>query len=255
MDVTEGLSGRNVTCDNFFTSYELGRLLGARNNTLVGTMRKNRPELPRELLSGTRARSVFSSRFAFAPEATLVSYLVKRNKNVLLLSTAHAEGRVSAEREDKKPEIVLDYNRNKGGVDNLDKVIAAYSCRRMTARWPMAVFHNMIDVSSYNSFVLWRELNPDWMPERRNKRRVFLERLGKDLAREHVERRSALPCSRASAEIVRTHRAELWLRERGDLAARPPGRGRRGAGAGGGGVGGVFFRKFSTALTVSAQPG
>uniref|UniRef100_A0A0K2V978 PiggyBac transposable elementderived protein 4like [Takifugu rubripes] n=1 Tax=Lepeophtheirus salmonis TaxID=72036 RepID=A0A0K2V978_LEPSM len=29
-------------------------------------------------------------------------------------------------------------------------VIGAYSCRRMTARWPLAIFHNIIDVSSYN---------------------------------------------------------------------------------------------------------
>lgn len=56
---------------------------------------------------------------------------------------------------DRKPAIILDYNHNKRSVDNLDKVIGTYSRRRMTSRWPLVIFHNIINVSSYNAFVLW----------------------------------------------------------------------------------------------------
>ncbi|KAE8277713.1 hypothetical protein D5F01_LYC24274 [Larimichthys crocea] len=162
LDVTKGLTGRNITCDNFFTSYELAqRLLLERNNTLLGTIRKNKPELPDALLA-LRGRRVLSSKFAFTRDTALVSYLAKKNKNVLLSTfhtrTADVVGR--RQRADNKPAVILDYNSNKGGVDNLDKVVATYSCRRMTARWPLAVFHNILDVSSYNAFVIWRELNP-----------------------------------------------------------------------------------------------
>ncbi|KAJ8393710.1 hypothetical protein AAFF_G00057630 [Aldrovandia affinis] len=129
LDVTEGLRGHNVTCDNFFTSYELGQQLLKRKITMVGTVRKNKPELPPALLA-SKEREVFSSKFA---TTTLVSYLPKKNKNVVLLSTLHTEADIS-DREDRKPGIILDYNCNKGGVDNLDKVIGTYSCRRMTAR-------------------------------------------------------------------------------------------------------------------------
>ncbi|XP_044026047.1 uncharacterized protein LOC122863534 [Siniperca chuatsi] len=49
LDLTEGLRGpHNVTCDNF---YELGRQLLPRNLTMVGTVRKNKPELPPVLLA------------------------------------------------------------------------------------------------------------------------------------------------------------------------------------------------------------
>ncbi|XP_028260881.1 piggyBac transposable element-derived protein 4-like [Parambassis ranga] len=51
LDVTEGLRGHNVTCDNFFTSYELGQQLLKRKITMVGTVRKNKPELPPALLA------------------------------------------------------------------------------------------------------------------------------------------------------------------------------------------------------------
>nr|XP_046210847.1 piggyBac transposable element-derived protein 4-like [Oncorhynchus gorbuscha] len=201
LNLTTGLSGRNVTCDNFFTSYDLGQRLPERNLTMVCTVRKNKAELPPVLL-GSRGRQVLSSRFAFTPTATLVSYLAKRNKNVLLLSTLHTEGHIS-DRRDKKPALILDYNCNKGGVDNLDKVVGTYSCRRMTARWPLVVFHNILDVSSYNAFVIWREVKPDWMPGKRNKRRVFLEQLGKTLLKPLIQRRQHLPRTEAASALVK----------------------------------------------------
>ena len=110
---------------------------------------------------------------------------------MVLLSTLHTE---AEDHEDKKPIIILDYNRNKGGVDNLDKVIGIYSCRRMMAPWPLIVFHNIVEVSSYNAFVIWRETNPDWMPCKWNKRRVFLEQLGMALVTPMIERSERLPC-------------------------------------------------------------
>ncbi|XP_064814049.1 piggyBac transposable element-derived protein 4-like [Oncorhynchus masou masou] len=226
LDLTEGLpAGHNVTCDNFFTSYELGQRLLERDLTMVGTVRKNKPELPPALLQ-SKDRQVSSSRFAFTPTATLVSYLAKRNKNVLLLSTRHAEPDVS-DRRDRKPALILDYNRNKGGVDNLDKVVGTYSCRRMTARWPLVIFHNILDVSSYNAFVIWREINPDWMPGKRNKRRVFLEQLGKALVKPLIQRRQRLPAPAASA-LVKVLRGGVYpptrlvRKPRSEPPARPP---------------------------------
>ncbi|XP_031139747.1 uncharacterized protein LOC116039112 [Sander lucioperca] len=198
LDVTKGLRGpRNVTCDNFFTSYELARrLLIERRLTVVGTMRKNKPELPRALLN-TKGRALFSSRFAFTPTVTLVSYVPKRHKNVLLLSTLHTgKARVRATR-DAKPDIILHYNSTKGGVDNLDKLVGTYSCRRKTTRWPLAVFHNILDVSAYNAFVLWRELRPQWMRGKLYRRCVFLEQLGRALVTPLIERRSRLPRTEA----------------------------------------------------------
>ena len=158
LDVTDGLRGHNVTCDNFFTSYKLSQQLLKRKITMVGTVRKNKLELPPALLA-TRGREAFSSKFAFTPTTALVSYLPKRNKNVVLLSPLHKTAEIS-DRKDRKPAIILDYNHNKRGMDNLDKLIGTYSCRRMTARWPLVIFHNIIDVSSYNAFVIWNKINP-----------------------------------------------------------------------------------------------
>ncbi|XP_038553198.1 piggyBac transposable element-derived protein 4-like [Micropterus salmoides] len=205
LDLTADLLGpRNVTCDNFFTSYELGQRLLDANLTMLGTVRKNRPELPTALISA-KGRAAFSSEFAFATgpgpggnrTTTLVSYVPKKNKNVLVMTT------LPCERPDRKPELVLKYNATKGGVDNLDKLVATYSCRRMTSRWPVAVFHNILDVSAYNAYVIWRETNPGWLSGHRNKRRFFLEQLGKALVAPLIEKRRGLPRSEASLALVR----------------------------------------------------
>ncbi|XP_063352363.1 piggyBac transposable element-derived protein 4-like isoform X1 [Pelmatolapia mariae] len=210
MDLTEGLApGRNVTCDNFFTSRELAtRLFRERGHTLLGTLRANRPEIPRELRC-VKGRAVGSTQAAvlrggpdgWSPNAVVLSYVAKKNKNVLLLTTSpRYVGPSGSPLEPSsnpdgggggsaKPSMVLHYNRTKGGVDNLDKVVGTYSCRRKTSRWPVALFHNMVDVAAYNAFVLWREIHPDWMSGKLNKRRLFLERLGKALVLPTLEAR------------------------------------------------------------------
>ncbi|XP_038854958.1 uncharacterized protein LOC120052200 [Salvelinus namaycush] len=218
LDLTTGLSGRNVTCDNFFTSYELGQRLLERNLTMVGRVRKNKAELPPALLE-SKGRQVLSSRFAFTPTATLVSYLAKKNKNVLLLSTLHTEADIS-DRSDRKPALVLDYNCNEG---SLDKVVGTYSCRRMTARWPLVVFHNILDLSYYNAFVIWREIKPDWMHRKRKKRRVFLEQLGKALVKPRIQRRQHLPRTKAASALVKVLQGATAARDqqREEPAAGP----------------------------------
>ncbi|XP_036958596.1 piggyBac transposable element-derived protein 4-like [Acanthopagrus latus] len=222
LEMTAGLKGHNITCDNFFTSDTLGQELLQKKLTMVGTIRRNKPELPPALLA-TQDRDRFSSRFAFTDTHTLVSYCPKKRKNVLLMTTLHRDAAVST-REDKKPNAILDYNRNKGGVDNLDKVTGTYSCQRKTARWPMVVFFNMLDVSAYNAFVLWMEVNPRWKQGKCFKRRLFLEELGKAMLAPSIQQHQHLPRTPASAGLVREIQGgearSPAARERGDKRKR-----------------------------------
>lgn len=82
-------SGRNITCDNFFTSLSLGRKLLSKKLTLVGTIRRNKGELPPNFVS-TKDRSLYSTLFGFQKEAMIVSYCPKKGKIVTLLSTMHS---------------------------------------------------------------------------------------------------------------------------------------------------------------------
>jgi len=88
---------------------------------MVGTVRNNKAKLSPALLA-SKWIEVFSSKFAFMPTTTVVSYLPKKNNDVVDLSKLHTEAEIS-DRKDRKPAIILDYNCNTGGVYNLDKVI------------------------------------------------------------------------------------------------------------------------------------
>ncbi|RWS03168.1 piggyBac transposable element-derived protein 4-like protein, partial [Dinothrombium tinctorium] len=78
--------GHRITCDNFFTSLNLAESLTEKRFTLLGTIRRNKPDIPDELLA-TRNREVFSSLFAYNENNILVSYMAKKNLPVLLLTT------------------------------------------------------------------------------------------------------------------------------------------------------------------------
>ncbi|XP_039467124.1 piggyBac transposable element-derived protein 4-like [Oreochromis aureus] len=160
LELMEGLQGHSVTCDNFFTSFPLSEELLRRKNTLVGTIRKNKPELPPELLQ-TRGREVFSSVFAFTSTHTAVSYVPRRGRNVLLLSSKHRTPGICDEPK-RKPHTIKDYNKSKGGVDKLDQAVGTYTCRRRTRRWPLALFHHLLDISLHNGYVLWTAVDPAW---------------------------------------------------------------------------------------------
>lgn len=185
LDLTQDMqgSGRNVTTDNFFTSLSLSKKLSQRKITLLGTVRKNRRELPAEFVT-TKGRQELSSIFAFSNDGMLVSYSPKRGKVVVLFSSMHNQPQIDASHPGKKPQIILDYNGTKGGVDTADQMLRMYTTKRMTRRWPMAIFYNMIDISALNAFIVWISLNPEWEKQTRHKRRLFLLELGKSLIRQ-----------------------------------------------------------------------
>lgn len=206
LDLTASLTkGYNITCDNFFTSHALSQMLLKRRLTMLGTVRKNKPELPISFTNNKK--DVYSSKFYFTDNTTVVSYVPKRNKTVTLMSTMHRDAGLTT-REDKKPNMIMDYNKTKGAVDTLDKLILTYSCRRQTKRWPMTVFYNMIDVSAYNGFVLWCQINPQWNAGKLTKRRIFLEELGRSLVEPYVQNRSRMPHCENAKRVVSQIQAE-----------------------------------------------
>ena len=144
--------GRSVTTDNCFTSAELAEDLLGVQTTLVGTIQKNQSEIPRELQSNCQ-RPESSSIFCFDGLLTLVSYVPKKNKAVILLSSMHHETIVSEETH-KEPEIILYYNETKDGVDRMDQMVQTYSCKRKINQWPMSFFFNMIVVAGIAAYVL-----------------------------------------------------------------------------------------------------
>ncbi|KRZ01729.1 hypothetical protein T11_17064 [Trichinella zimbabwensis] len=69
-------------------------------------------------------------------------------KNVLLMISCHAKLKIDNQRDDKRPNIINDYNLGKGGVDSMDARIENFGCKRKTNRYTMLMFHLIVDVPS-----------------------------------------------------------------------------------------------------------
>lgn len=185
-------TGRNITTDNWYTSVPLALSLLDMNLTLVGTLRKNKGEIPIEFLPN-KTREVYSSLFGFTKQLTICSYVPAKSKSVVVLSTMHNDSAIDQSefrREKKKPEIITFYNTSKGGVDSNDQLCSNYNVGRRTNRWPLAIFYHILNITGINSYIIFKQnsiLKGNTQPI---VRRNFLRNLGHQLVQQHVIRRS-----------------------------------------------------------------
>lgn len=144
-------SGHNITTDNFFTSFPLAHQLLKMDITLLGTLRQNKRGIPKQLLA--KDRKEFTSEFRFTDDLTLVSYVPKKKKVVLVLSSGQPEKRVESS-EKKKPLLITAYNETKAAVDIGDKMTKEYTVKRASRRWTLTLFLNLVDICLLNAYVV-----------------------------------------------------------------------------------------------------
>lgn len=183
-------TGRNIVTDNFFTTLPLAKSLADWSLTLVGTIKKNKTCIPKEMLAD-KSREPLSTMFGFHENVTICSYVPKKNKAVTLISTLHNTKTISDD-EKKKPEIIKHYNRTKGGVDLMDKMAGAFSVQRKTLRWPVSFFFNIIDLAGLAAYIIYKANNPTF-GKKTDSRRTFLKNLGNELAMPAILTRSRTP--------------------------------------------------------------
>lgn len=194
--------GINITMGKVFTSYNLAKYLCTRNTTLVGIVESNKLELPKAIACNGEAkkRGPYASAFCFSDEVALVSYTTNTKENVLVLSTAHATDAINE--QTRKPLIIHSYNEHKGGVETFDQMLRNFTCKRKSNRWPMVVFHNMIDVAALAAFRLYELCNRGWNIKKSEKRKTFFKDLSYELVQPHLDTRSQTPNLRPSVKIA-----------------------------------------------------
>ncbi|OWR48343.1 transposase [Danaus plexippus plexippus] len=97
-------TNRNVTADNRFSSIELVDEQSKRNLTYVGTVKKNKREIPNSF-QAQKSREIGSTLFGFTNDKTMSSHVPKKNKAVLLISSMHHDSTI--DEHTKKPEMIL----------------------------------------------------------------------------------------------------------------------------------------------------
>ena len=75
-----------------------------------------------------------------------------------MLSSVHQAAKIGDGVKKKLENIEL-YNWSKGGVDTMDKMLSRYTTKRLTQRWTLAFFYNILDATCLATYVLYYENN------------------------------------------------------------------------------------------------
>lgn len=110
-------SNRNVTCDNWYSSYPLTKESLENKITIIGTMKKNKRKIPPEFLP-QKSRTVGSSLFGF--KKINIGLVRFKEKQICCIDFYNARG--FSHRPTLKNKLILQYNATKGGVDTVDNV-------------------------------------------------------------------------------------------------------------------------------------
>ena len=135
------------------TPIALARDLLKKKLTLVGAIWKNKPKLLPQF-TVAKGCDITSTIFGFQNDAMIASYCPQKEYVVNMFSTMHSLPEIASNSAEKKPKVILYYNSTKSGVDILNGTVRTYTCKRMTRRWSVALFYNMIDVSAVNAYIV-----------------------------------------------------------------------------------------------------
>jgi hypothetical protein len=140
---------RTVVVDNFFTSISLAERLLQNDTYLIGTLRSNRAGSGHEVAQKKLKRGEI---YALQSNNGVKLIKWKDKRDVLMISSkpSHSATVVDTEKNNKsderiiKPQVVLDYNKGKQGIDLSDRLSAYYTCLRRSKKWYQKVAFELI---------------------------------------------------------------------------------------------------------------
>lgn len=152
--------GHHLFMDNFYNSVALSSLLLTRNTHTTGTLRSNRKNNPKEVVSAKLKRG----EHVWKRSGEVYVNKWKDKRDVLTISTAHHPKLIEAKNRfgdtKMKPACIASYNDHMSGVDRADQMTSYYSSPRKTIRWYKKVLFHLLDLSVWNAFYMFRKFHP-----------------------------------------------------------------------------------------------
>lgn len=151
--------GRMIVADNYYTSIPLAIYLKERRTDLCGTLRKNRKYIPEDVVQ----KKLKKGEQIVRQKENLYTVLKWRDKrDVLMISTCHGDGMsaVTTKRGDViKPDVIIDYNEAKKGIDISDQLASFHSPLRKSLTWYKKIAVDLLfQVSVINARCIYNEL-------------------------------------------------------------------------------------------------
>ena len=182
-----GKLGHIIHMDNFYSTPQIFWSLKERGIGANGTIKGNRRFLPKEFKNDVES--------AFVSENGLACYVwkhvkksKKKDKFVRFLSTVYSrEVELVNKVESPKPYGVLQYNKNKNGVDVFDQLRSYYAFHGKCYKWWFAVFIFLLETVTINSYILYKKNGG------KLSHKYFRLELSKGLMQELTDKKRKLP--------------------------------------------------------------
>lgn len=128
-----------------------------------------------------------SSLFGFNGDVTICSYVPKKKKAVILLSTLHHDKSISGAKNN--PEIITFYNKTKLVLTRWIRCFENIPLRDKRRDGHLRFFFfNILDISALAAYIIYKA-NVDMRSHKKNERRLFLCQLGENLCLLYIQDR------------------------------------------------------------------
>lgn len=155
--------GRVIYIDNWYTSPTLAEFLHDRDTGMCGTVKANRKGMPK--LENKLERG----EVQVAHNDVWMAIKWEDKRSVRMLTSVHelefcATGKKNYQTKEDiiKPTCIHEYNKNMGGVDNIDRQLSITETVRKTMKWYRKLFFHLIDLCLCNAHALYKKRNQEY---------------------------------------------------------------------------------------------
>jgi hypothetical protein len=184
-------SNRNITTDKWYISVPLAEeILRECSLTMANTLHKNKPQIPKEF-KPRKDREVNSCTFGLTDTCTVVLYVPKRNKAVILLTTMRHDAEVDKDTGvKKKPEKIIFYNLIKTCVNVVDNFVPHTSTEEeCDAGHSLALLFSLLDAAALNARI---HFNYSKLKGCKMSRCMFMKQMATEHDDDHVQNQAKL---------------------------------------------------------------
>lgn len=151
-------NGHTLYTDRFYTSPTLAREMETLETGLVGTVMKNRAGMPLVVKNTRLARG----EQIFRRNGNTLALCWKDKRDVFMISTRHTSEMVTFNdkrgREKTKPAAVIDYNKNKFGVDLSDQLMSYGAFGHRSVKWWRKLAFHFFLMAVTNATIMYNKV-------------------------------------------------------------------------------------------------
>ncbi|KAE9543687.1 hypothetical protein AGLY_002083 [Aphis glycines] len=148
--------GHSLFMDNYYNSSNLAQSLLQRKTYCTGTLRNNRKNNPKEIISKKLKTGESVCKYT-KYGVCIVKWKDKRE--VLAISSEFKNEMIEVHNkygESKlKPLPISEYNKFMSGIDRQDQMMSYYPCERKTLRWYKKIGFHFLQITLVNSYLLY----------------------------------------------------------------------------------------------------